>query len=405
MEKIEKLTKEQEAMMPIWRDKWIKIGLQTGETDWKTFEENIPLAYAKAKIPFPNKPIIRVQSPLVGAFTASIAGKILNSGAVRDAVGDAVNDAVGVAVCGAVGGAVGVAVGDAVRDTVGVVVGGAVDDAVGGAVRDTVGDVVGDAINGAVDDAVRDAVCGAVGDAINGAVGGAKLNWHWWFGGQFWVGGWWGSPCYVSFYTEVCGLKLSKDIQERATIYQNLLQSVNYFWTNKDFVIVCARPTKINRNELGFLHSDKEKSIEYPDGWGLYHLNGVRFDETLWRKVTSRQITWKEIMAIVDIDQRTQAMRYGNEEDFAKLGTVIDTYQKQTLDGKIINYSLIKIPQGMFTTEAYFAYYECPSTDKKYLSGIDPEIGKRGDIKECMAWKSQITVEDFINSIPLVHES
>ena len=77
MKIIDKLTKEQEARMLEWRHKWIKIGLQTGETDWETGEENIRLAYKKAKIPFPNKPIIHVQSPLVGAFASSIADRIL----------------------------------------------------------------------------------------------------------------------------------------------------------------------------------------------------------------------------------------------------------------------------------------------------------------------------------------
>lgn len=105
MKRIEKLTPEQEAMMPIVRDKWIEIGLRTGETDWKTFEENIPLAYEKAGIKFTNK-IIRVQSPMVGAIAASIANSLLKGRAVGRAVDDAVDDAVHDAVSGAVSGAV-----------------------------------------------------------------------------------------------------------------------------------------------------------------------------------------------------------------------------------------------------------------------------------------------------------
>ena len=76
--KINSLTAEQQAMMPVWRDKWIEIGLKTGETDWKTFEANIKIAYEKANLPFPNK-IIRVESPIVGALAASISDRILNN--------------------------------------------------------------------------------------------------------------------------------------------------------------------------------------------------------------------------------------------------------------------------------------------------------------------------------------
>ena len=78
MKKIEKLTTEQEALIPICRDYWIKKGLQTGETDWNTFEKNIKLAYEEAGLKFPNK-IIRVQSPVVGAAASSISDRILNN--------------------------------------------------------------------------------------------------------------------------------------------------------------------------------------------------------------------------------------------------------------------------------------------------------------------------------------
>ena len=138
MKKIIKLTPEQEAMLPIWRNKWIEVGLSTGETDWDTFDRYMPICYKKAKTLYP-KNIVRVSSPLVGGLAASISEEIWRSiknnnrkvaGAVRDAVE----------------GAVGGAVGGAVRD--------AVEGAVGGAVRG----------------AVRDAVRGAVGDAVEGAV-------------------------------------------------------------------------------------------------------------------------------------------------------------------------------------------------------------------------------------------
>ena len=117
MKYISKLTKKQEAMMPLWIKKWIDVGLCCEEADFKTFEENIKIAYEKAKIPFP-KNIVRVQSPLVGALAASVAEGVWRKKRKGDAVGGAVYDAVGCAVGGAVGGAVGDAVGGAVGDAV-----------------------------------------------------------------------------------------------------------------------------------------------------------------------------------------------------------------------------------------------------------------------------------------------
>jgi len=231
MKRIDKLTTEQEARFPEWVDKWIKIGLSTEPADFETFDKYIRVGYEKTDIPFPNN-IIRVSSPMVGAFAASISESILRGGAVDDAVGGAV----------------------------------------GGAVRDAIHGAVG----GAVYDAVDDAVGGAVGDAVGGAVGGAKeILWHYWLGGQFWVGGWWGAPAYVSFFTDVCGLELTQEVSERTIAYRKICESVSYVWPNRNFVIVCDRPAAINLDAEGRLHSETGKAIEYRDGWGLSAWHGT----------------------------------------------------------------------------------------------------------------------------------
>src|SRR3990167_4685316 len=75
MKKIVKLTSLQESRMEEWKDKWIKIGLRTGETDWNTFDEYMPICYAKAGLQYPKR-VVRVSSTLVGALASSIAHKI-----------------------------------------------------------------------------------------------------------------------------------------------------------------------------------------------------------------------------------------------------------------------------------------------------------------------------------------
>src|SRR3990167_1153089 len=101
MKHIHKLTDDQISRFPEWVEKWIAIGLKTGETDWDTFDKYMPIYYAKAGLKYP-KNVVRVSSPLIGAFAAAIANQILVRVAVRDAVGDAVGDAVDDAVRGAV---------------------------------------------------------------------------------------------------------------------------------------------------------------------------------------------------------------------------------------------------------------------------------------------------------------
>ena len=331
--RIEKLTPEQEAQMAPWAKKWIEIGLRTGETDWDTFDKYMPICFKEAGLEYPKR-VIRVSSPLVGALASSIAGRILNDGAVHGAVRGAVHGAVGDAVHGAVG------------------------DAVHGAVR------------GAVHGAVRGAVHGAVGDAVHGAVYGAKLNWHYWLGGQFWVGWYWyGSPAVVSFFTEVCGLELDKDIQERAEAYQKVCESVNHIWPNKDFVMVCARPSYIGRDARGRLHSEEGMAIRYPDGWGLYVLNGVRMEQELHEKIVGKKLSFAEIMALKNIEHRMIALKYMNFGELMRGagGKLVD---KSSAKG---NELWLLDNKDIFPRSEYFLHYECPSTGREYSKCVERE--------------------------------
>jgi hypothetical protein len=363
--RIEKLTPEQESQMIPYANKWIEIGLRTGEADWKTFDEYMPKAYEKAGIPYP-KNVVRVSSPLVGAFAASIAEQVwkkrgavgetvrkadLSIGEIVDdadeVVGRAIDNAVDNAVCDTVDETVGATVGKAVVSidrTVRDVVDEIVDDAsriVGEAIVEIIGDaidvdmtvenVVGATVGATVENSVS-AIDDAIVEAVNMAVieevlktadntsiiedvkktmqlyDVKNISWHYWLGGQFWVGGWYYGNAFVNFFIDVCGLILDKDIMERALIYRKINESVNYIWANRNFVIVCDRPKEIHRDNQGQLHNEKGMSIKYGDGWGVYHLHGVSFEKELFDKVISGQMSVQEIVLIQDTDQRIQAM-------------------------------------------------------------------------------------------------
>jgi len=256
--RIDTLTDAQRATFGAYADQWIARGWRTGPMDdaeWAKVQDAIRACYRYAGQSEP-KVIVRVPSPLVGALAAPIAAFLIEL-RKRGAVGGAVDDAVRGAVRGAVDGAV--------RD--------AVDDAVRGA--------VGDAVRGAVDDAVRGA--NSLRRLIGAAIG-RTMRETWWryMGGQFWVGGWWwGSPAFVSFFREVCGLALPEKIEQATLAYQATAESACWWWPHRDFVMVCERPTRIERNEQGRLHATTQKAICWPDGWGFCSVNGVRVPDEI----------------------------------------------------------------------------------------------------------------------------
>jgi hypothetical protein len=90
------------------------------------------------------------------------------------------------------------------------------------------------------------------------------------------VGGWyWGSPAFVSFFTDVCGLVLSDDITARALAWQATCESSCWWWPHSDFIIACDRPRTISRDERGRLHSEIGNAVEFRDGWGVAAWHGT----------------------------------------------------------------------------------------------------------------------------------
>ena len=296
--KLMSLTPEQEARMGSFAQEWIQRGWRTTpltEEEWAVWEAGARKCYEYAGIPWPGV-VVRVPSPLVGAFAAPAAAytialrkRLAVRGAVDGAVGDAVDGAVG----DAVGGAVRDAVGDAVRGAVGDAVGGAVRGAVGDAVRDAVGDAVdgavrgavGGAVDGAVGDAVRDAVDGAVGDAVDGAVRDAvKSLYYYRFGGTIWAG-WWQS--YVAFFRDIVELEISDELWDRSRAFDDA-KSAGWWWPFRDFVMVCDVPSEIHVEQVAptgwgshRLHREDGPAVVWADGWGVYSWHGTRVPSDL----------------------------------------------------------------------------------------------------------------------------
>jgi hypothetical protein len=147
-----------------------------------------------------------------------------------------------------------------------------VEDQVHAQVRAWVGAQVEDQVDAQVDAQVR----AQVGELRNGIYRAIRERWAIHIGGQFWVGGWyWASPSYVSFFRDVCGLDLGKNVNPRAAAYQATAESACWWWPHREFVMACERPSWIDRDAQGRLHSESRQAIEWPDGWGLYRIHGV----------------------------------------------------------------------------------------------------------------------------------
>jgi hypothetical protein len=68
--KIKKLTREQEELLPVYRYKWIRIGLETAPADRERAERAIRLMYAAAHLPAPI--IVWCGSPFSQSLTRAL---------------------------------------------------------------------------------------------------------------------------------------------------------------------------------------------------------------------------------------------------------------------------------------------------------------------------------------------
>ena len=239
----------------------------------------------------------------------------------------------------------------------------------------------------AVDSEVYSEVLSAVGSAVRSAV--EKLEWFpmWSYGGI-------GSYGWVSFYDyfERIGFKYIN--QESFIKFKTLTRAGGYDIIQlKGVCIVIEMPTELHREAPlnGRLHCTTGPSIKFGDGYELYHLWGVRFEKDLFEKVTHKKLTPQEIITIPNIEHRMCAMKfYGDELDIPE-----DSCKLLKEEGGYKLFSIQLNPE--IKEKDYFLKYSCPSTGRKYLSFVDPNVGKKGDPIECIASKFKLSKEQWMS--------
>ena len=165
--KIKSLTAEQAARLPLIRDEWLKIGLDTSPGDEFAAVDAIGRAYAEAKLD-PPKIVIWLDSPLAGCYGAAFLAELVKRG--REGSGSVV-DQVGAQIGAQVVDQVWYQVRSQVWAQVRAQVGAQVRDQVRDQVWDQVGDQVGPQVWAQVGDQVVDQVGAQVGAQVWDQVG------------------------------------------------------------------------------------------------------------------------------------------------------------------------------------------------------------------------------------------
>jgi len=193
---------------------------------------------------------------------------------------------------------------------------------------------------------VGDQVWDQVGDQVRAQVGTAI------YGKE--EAGWLG---WVSYMRDV--LKLVKETEKMVGLIE-LSENASWIYPYKNIAIISEKPKTINMFN-GRLHCETGPSIEYPDGFRVYSLNGIRMPEWAITK-TAEEIDPKDIMKEQNVEIR--------RELFRKVGIqrIYDKLNSKMID-KRDGYELVDFDFGNSITGRYLKMTN-PSVGLIHIEGV-----------------------------------
>ena len=399
------ITKNEKEKMDLITKKWIDIAFRTTSIDKEKITNAIYKLYESANLEKPR--VVIVPSPLVGRIASGIAASVWylrkTDVATNVAMDDATRVATDAATC--------VATDVATRDATDVVMDFATRDATDAATC-VATDVATDAATcDATDDWLNNLIKKYTPNNFQFTIQCIKKSWILYQGGNMWS-----AFCsYAEAMRDVLNLKGLK-CWDKYKAWEDSAKEGGFRFMHEKFCIVSDFPERIMVDEQNRSHNEHGASHRWRDGFEIYNLHGVRFPKELYMKIISHEMEISEILAIVDIDQRVQAMKFAKNglREFYKSenGKIIDECNKIDVKNRIIHYELWEIPQGkIFNKKVHFMIYDCPSAKKRneireYSKGV-PEFKT---CAEAMSWGmssdiSQLKPNEWLQMIPLVHES
>ena len=304
--KIEKLTLEQGARLPEFREKWTAIGLSTDPADRPAAELAIKFIYQNAGLNPPQK-IVWCGSPMSQGIVRAIVLDNRFQGGTKTSVRASVGASVRNSVWDSVRASVRNSVWDSVQASVQASVWDSVWDSVGASVRNSVWDSVGDSVQASVRDSVqasvwasvqasvqasvwasvrasvrasvqasvqasvRDSVRNSVWDSVRASV--RNSVWQSCYGNHdaHWLG-------FYDFFREAVSLK--KETEKISGLIAQA-KAAGWFLPYQNICWVSERPNIMRLDDRGRLHCTTGPALTYPDGWAIYSVHGIRVPEEI----------------------------------------------------------------------------------------------------------------------------
>jgi hypothetical protein len=378
------LSRAQAEHLSVLLDKWLAIGLSTQPAERGRAEVGVRMAYRAAKLE-PPAHVVWFESPLAGVLATSWFARGLGSstpqGSLRQ-IKEQVKAQVGTLVAEGVGHEVGEPVRDRVWDRVLTRIEHRVGRRVGNDAWREIRSRIWGALDRGLRALVRDPISAQLGSQLRSQVAALAQLRHC-ANGQF-------DASWAGLYDTFRAFGVTAVIGELDGIC-TLTQSCGWWWPFKGLCVLTERPTCLERDEEGRLHSTSGPALAYPDGWSIYAWHGVRVAEAVILRPES--ITVRQIQRETNAEIRRALLeRYGFERYILDGGgQPIHTDNSGTL------YRLDLPGAGpQFMVCVTNSTPEADGTFKRYVLRVPPTVTTA---REAVAWTFGMKEEDYSPTI------
>ncbi|WP_392479332.1 DUF6745 domain-containing protein [Nostoc sp. C110] len=178
--------------------------------------------------------------------------------------------------------------------------------------------------------------------------------------------------CHVDFYVSVLNYSYSK---KRWETLQSLSRFCGLISPFEKFCIVCDRPLHLRFDNQNRLHAEGEPAIEFTDEYSLYSYHGVTLPEK-YGKIHPQQ--WQATWLLTEENaelRRVLIQGIGYARICQELQAIeLDTWQE---------YTLLKIDADVDEKPIYLLKITCPSTSFIHALRVPPNINSA---REAIRW-------------------
>lgn len=216
-------------------------------------------------------------------------------------------------------------------------------------------------------------------------------------------GNMWGQyDSYLSAYRDVLNLK-GLDIWGKYAPWEQATIHGGYRYMHEEYCIVSDFPKTLKVDDQNRPHCETGPSHEWRDGFKLFHLQGVKFEEEVWQKIVDGTYTIEDHMALKNADARAVALDMLRERN---PNFILDTMNAKIIHTGIKGTKLYKVDNFMDTgVTEYCMVMKHPTLDRTYLEWVARETGEKGDadLAQCDAWQdaegTPIPLEDYLLAV------